>query len=217
MRLLIVEDHELLSQSLAVSLRGEGVDVAVTSGPTSEDVLATAESYTPDLVLLDLDLGEVIGSGVGLIKPLRELGAAVAILTGSTDRIRHAECLEAGAWGVLTKSVSFEDLLVTITEALQTGALFSPHQREEMLAELRRQREADEARLSVFRTLTPREQEVLAALMDGRSADHIATDSFVSVATIRSQIRSLLIKLGVNSQLSAVALAQRAGWEPEAG
>ena len=56
--------------------------------------------------------------------------------------------------------------------------------------------------------------EVLGALMEGKSADAIAAESVVSVATIRTQIRSILSKLGVNSQLAAVARAQEARWEP---
>lgn len=215
MRVLIVEDHELLAQSLAVSLRGDGVDVAITAGPTAEDVLDATREHGPNLVLLDLDLGEVLGDGTGLIEPLLELGPAVVVLTGSTDRIRHAECVEAGAQGVLSKALSYDDLLQAIGKALEQGTLVSRLERDEMLAELRRQRHADAERLGVFATLTPREQQVLAALMDGKSADEIARDWVLSVATVRSQIRSLLTKLGVNSQLSAVALAQRAGWSLE--
>ena len=61
--------------------------------------------------------------------------------------------------------------------------------------------------LAVFRDLTPREIRVLVALTDGLSADQIAQEDFVSVATIRSQIRAVLRKLGVNSQLAAAAIA----------
>ncbi len=62
--------------------------------------------------------------------------------------------------------------------------------------------------------LTPREQEVLRDLMDGRSAEAIARASYVSLATVRSQIRAVLQKLAVNSQLAAVAKARQAGWRP---
>lgn len=213
--LLIVEDHELLAQSLSVSLRGDGVDVAVTAGPTAEDVLEAARSHGAGLVLLDLDLGEVMGDGLDLVAPLVRLGATVVILTGNNDRLRHAECLEAGALGVLHKGLSYDGLLEAIGKALRTGELTPQHQRQEMLAELRRQRLADEERLAVFDRLTRREEQVLSAVMDGQSADAIAADWVVSVATVRSQIRSLLVKLGVNSQLSAVALARRAGWQPD--
>jgi len=65
-------------------------------------------------------------------------------------------------------------------------------------------------------TLTPREREVLSALAKGQRAEAIASESGVSSATVRSQIRSVLAKLGVNSQLEAVALAWTVGWLPTA-
>ena len=63
-----------------------------------------------------------------------------------------------------------------------------------------------------FDRLTPREEEVLSALMRGAKARDICTQSYVSMPTVRSQIRSILTKLGVTSQLAAVALAYQSGW-----
>ena len=63
-----------------------------------------------------------------------------------------------------------------------------------------------------FATLTDRESVVLAELLEGHCAEEIAKAAFLSISTIRSQIKSILQKLGVNSQLAAVALARRAGW-----
>jgi len=77
--------------------------------------------------------------------------------------------------------------------------------------------ERDEAaRLAPFRQLTPREQAVLAAVVDGVPALEIAQTSSVSEATVRTQIRAVLAKLGVRSQLAAAAAARRAGWERDA-
>jgi two-component system, NarL family, nitrate/nitrite response regulator NarL len=74
-----------------------------------------------------------------------------------------------------------------------------------------------------FDRLTPREEEVLLALMSGAKARDICLQSFVSMPTVRSQIRAILTKLGVTSQLAAVALAYQSGWsgprdrEPDVG
>ena len=68
--------------------------------------------------------------------------------------------------------------------------------------------------LQPFPVLTEREQVVLAELMEGHCADEIANAAFVSISTVRSQIKAILQKLGVNSQLAAVALARRAGVVP---
>lgn len=214
---LIVEDHELLAQSLVYALRAEGLE-AQTFAPTSaEHILKVAEQRRPDVVLLDLELGGDIGSSLDLVRPLTDQGAAVMMVTGVTDRLRLAECLEAGATGLLHKSLPFEELVVAIQEVVALGSLVTPEQRQELLGELRRQRAADAEQRAPFDRLTPREQEVLTALIDGRSAEKIAEESFVSLATVRSQIRAVLLKLDVNSQLAAVALARQVGWTPTPG
>jgi DNA-binding NarL/FixJ family response regulator len=179
-----------------------------------ESVLEAAQRLAPDVVLLDLQIDDQGGTSVPWIEPLRETGACVVMVTGITDRVKLAECIEAGALGVVSKGESFDHLLETIKEAAEMQSLISKSQRDDLLAELRRQRSEDEQRLAPFQRLTAREQQVLAALMDGKSAEHIAEDWVVSLATVRSQIRSVLMKLGVNSQLSAVAMARRSGWVP---
>ena len=70
--------------------------------------------------------------------------------------------------------------------------------------------------MAPFQQLSQRERDVLDALVDGRSANTIAAMSFVSITTVRSQIRSVLQKLDVNSQLEAVAAATRCGWSADA-
>ena len=211
--LLLVDDHELLAQSLSWALQAEGLQVAVAPPTSVQDILDAVTDADPGVVLLDLDLGR-LGSALPLVGGICELGPVVVMLTGVTDRVRLAECLEAGASGLLDKSASFADLVQGIREALELGALIPAHRRDQLLAELRHERTERSKRLAPFERLSMREREVLAALLDGRSAEAIATESFVSVTTVRSQIRAVLLKLGVNSQLAAVALARRQGWPP---
>ena len=93
MRLLIVEDHELLSGTLALALRQLGIEVETSLGPTADDIVETARRLAPVLVLLDLELGNRLGSGLDLVKPLTAAGAKVVIMSGVTDRARLAACL----------------------------------------------------------------------------------------------------------------------------
>jgi DNA-binding NarL/FixJ family response regulator len=211
-RVLIVEDHSLLAQSLLLALQGEGFQVTLSPALEADKILEASSEADADVVLLDLDIGGELVTSLSLIEPLSAQGARVIMLTGVTDRARLAECLEKGAIGVIAKSEPFERLIEGVTEAVELGTLLSPGQRDELLAELRRQRAADRERKELFDRLTRREREVLYCLMDGLSAEQIAKEWVVSLATVRSQIRSLLMKLGVNSQLSAVALARKAGW-----
>ncbi len=214
-RVLIVEDHALLAQSLAVALQADGLEVERCTDMDGELILAHARDFAPAVVLLDLDVGGPLGHSLSLIAPLQALGARVVMLTGVTDKVRLAECIEAGAIGLVSKAEPFERLLDGVREAVELGTLLSPGQRDQLLEELRRQRREDRERVARFSTLTTREQQVLAALTDGKSAEAIAVEWVVSIATVRSQIRSLLQKLGVNSQLAAVALARKAAWSPD--
>jgi DNA-binding NarL/FixJ family response regulator len=211
-RVMIVDDHELLAHSLEVALGSEGVEVDRITGPTADDILGMATDTKPGLVLLDLDLDEKVGSGVPLIAPLRDRGATVVMVTGSTDEIAMAECIEAGAVGIIRKAATFDQLLGAILRVMNDGTLLSENERQEHLAKLRTTRIENDRRHAPFRALTQRESQVLDELMAGHSADQIARAWTVSTATVRSQIRAVLSKLGVNSQLAATAKARQADW-----
>jgi DNA-binding NarL/FixJ family response regulator len=211
---LIVEDHELLAESLALALRREGFEVTIATGPTAEAVLETGRRLKPAVTLLDLNLGAELGTGLALIAPLTAEGARVVMCTGTTDRLELARCVEAGAIGLASKRDAFDGLLEMVRRALHGEQLLAAGEREELLAELHRHRVSERDRLAPFSSLTRREEAVLELLIEGHSAETIAAKSFVSLATVRSQIRSILQKLNVNTQLAAVALARRHGWRP---
>lgn len=216
-RLLIVEDHELLAESLALSLRAQGFSVAVAPVTAGyEAVLAVAAEERPEVVLLDLHLSEDVGTALPLIPRLAGAGIRVVMVTGVTDEIELAMCVEAGATGLVSKAVPFEVLLDEIERVMRGERILSDSERERLLDQLRDARANARERLEPFAALTPKEQIVLALLIEGHQAERIAEESYVSLATVRSQIRSVLQKLGVNSQLAAVAMARRAGWQPVA-
>jgi two-component system, NarL family, nitrate/nitrite response regulator NarL len=208
---LVVEDHELLAQSVAYALRDRGLHVVISPSLTPDPVSQLVRDRQPRLVLLDLDFGDH-GSSVPLIGRCVEAGARVLMLTAVTDRARLATCIEAGAVGVVAKAQPLDDLVSAITEVIEQGTALTYAQRQEWLAELREHRRDEAQRLEPFERLTERERQVLGALLDGWSADRIAEEWVVSITTVRSQIRSILLKLGVKSQLQAVAEARRAGW-----
>jgi two-component system nitrate/nitrite response regulator NarL len=210
-RVAIVEDHDLLSQSLAFALTNLGIRVTRVPDPHPAAVLQTLRESEQDLVLLDYDLGEA-GLGVDLVRPIRQLDINVVMLTGETDPVKLAECVEAGAIGIISKKEPFERLIDLVGDVVTGRAILSMGARERMLAELRAHRAQEGEKLAPFQRLTVRECEVLQDLLEGKNAERIANESFVSVATVRSHIKSLLAKLGVNSQLAAVALARRSGW-----
>jgi DNA-binding NarL/FixJ family response regulator len=213
-RVLIVEDHELLATSLALALRQQGLVVETVDGSGRAEIVAIVRRLAPVLVLLDLDLGPGMGSGVDLVRPLIQAGGRVVMVTGVADRARLAACVEVGATGIVSKTAGFDVLVDAVRRAVDGEELFTDYQRQELLADLRVARQADRERSAPFERLSPREQAVLAGLVAGETAEAIAADSYVSLATVRSQIRAILLKLGVTSQLAAVARARAAGWPP---
>ena len=215
LRVLIVDDHALIAQGVAIALEGEGMVATVSTGPTIDDVVSAAEALRPDVVLLDLQLNGQIGSGLRLVKPLSKLGSAVVVLTGVTDEAALAECLEQGAYGLARKSEPFDQLVNKVIAAANGETVTPAHERFALLDNLRVERRRQRERFEPFQRLTAREAEVLDRLMRGMQAEAIARDFYVSVATVRSQIRSVLSKLDVNSQLAAVALASDAEWQLE--
>jgi DNA-binding NarL/FixJ family response regulator len=211
-RVLIVDDHELLATSLALALRQQGMEVDTVAGPGVDDVVDATRRAAPVLVLLDLDLGPGLGSGVDLIEPLMAAGGRVVVMTGVVEPARLAVCVEAGAVGIVGKAAGFAELVDAVRRVAGGEDLMTAGYRQRVLSDLHAARRADHDRLAPFERLSPREQVVLSRLVVGEAAEAIAATSFVSLATVRSQIRSVLTKLGVTSQLAAVAVARSAGW-----
>lgn len=209
---LLVEDHELLAETLQVALVSEGVSTEVVELISAQDVLALVELLRPRLVLLDLELGKAIGDGAALVRPIMSLGSAVLVVTGVTDMTRVAVAVESGAVGYVAKSESFERLLSVVRDALAGRPVLAEAERFELLALLRHRRAGDAIRQAPFDRLTPRERQVLRALADGISVEAIAERWIVSSATVRTQVRGILTKLDVGTQLAAVARARQSGW-----
>ncbi len=210
-RLLLVDDHRLLVETLQMSLRQAGFSVSTPPSASFDAVLAAAAAMEPTLVVLDLDLAGD-GYGYDLIGPLRDLGAEVLVLTGTTDRIDLARCLEAGALGIASKADGFDNVLDNIRRAAAGERVTPVTERAQLLADLSAHRRAAERRLAPFEALSARERHVLRLIVEGQQAAAIAKSCYVSLATVRTQIRSILMKLEVTSQVAAVALARQGGW-----
>lgn len=215
-RVAVVDDHELIAASLAAALGAEGYEVVA---PRLGEVGSLAEltsllvAAEPAVAVVDLDLGAV-GTGEELIEPLAAVGTGVIVVSGTEDVTVAGACLERGAAGWLAKRSSPGELFAAVRAVLEGRRAMTPDEVDRYRRVTRDQRAAVAAALAPFARLTAREGSVLAALMDGEGVGQIAASSFVSEATVRSQVRAILAKLGVHSQLEVVAMASRAGWTP---
>lgn len=214
-RVALVEDHALLAEALLVSLAPEGFEVSsVRISPRPEEqpnLLRSILAVEPQVVLLDLDLGAA-GDGGALIQPLTRSGCRVVVLTAWPDPARWGACVAAGALTVLNKSTPLHGIVEVIQRVAQGLPVMSRDRRDQLIARWRDARNDDVDRRTRLDRLTPREAHVLGELLHGKRVREVAQEAFVSEATVRTHVKSILAKLGVSSQLAAVALARDAGW-----
>lgn len=216
-RLTIVEDHVLFAESVATNLAAEGYLVKrvnlTDSRVTLASVLASVLRSVPRVVLLDLDLGR-IGNGIRLVAPLAGSGVSVVVLADGRSRGTWGECLRRGAKAVVPTTGCLEDVLAAVGRIRDGLPAMPAAERAELVeAALREREETRDVRARLTR-LTPRETEVLGALMNGAQVRDIARSCVVSESTVRTQVKSILAKLEVRSQVEAVGAASRVGWHP---
>lgn len=209
----VIDDHQLLRASLAAALEAEGYEIVAPALTEVGEVAAMLHKMRPAVALLDIDLGP-FGSGEDLLPTLQDLGARVLVVSGQRDDAVVGRCLEAGAHGSVPKTAGIDELLDAVTKAAAGEPVLPVQERERLLDAWRERQRAVAESLAPFERLTRREASVLGMLMAGRAVDRIARDCFVSTATVRTQVRSIFMKLGVRSQLEAVGKANRAGWMP---
>lgn len=210
---LVVDDHELVSASLTIALQSYGLPAVCCVVTDTEGVVHCAAAMQPGLALLDLELGRDSWNGpvdgVELASALRADGWTVVAVTGQLTPERMAAAIAGGAAAVLSKSTPLRELLRVVADVAAGRSVISHEERRRWLS-LHRQLQADARRhANRLSKLTPRERDVLDRLVRGHRAAAIADEFVVSLTTVRSQIRSILLKLGVRSQLEAVALAGR--------
>jgi DNA-binding NarL/FixJ family response regulator len=217
-RVAVVDDHALVAEALSLSLSPKGFEVLTipVSGirPEAGPLLAAILQAGVDVVLLDLDLGAA-GDGTRLIQPLARSHQRVIVLTGTNDPTHWGACLAQGATTVLSKTSPLPRIADAIQSAVAGRPVMSPAQRDDLIMRWSMRSSNHDDRRKRLGSLTPREAQVLAELMHGKRVREVAKDAFVSEATVRTQVKSILAKLGVNSQLAAVAMARDAGWRSQ--
>ena len=215
-RVLIIDDHMLFAESLELALSLEGYDVRRLELPGEGGSMATLRSLAlranPRTVMLDLELGR-FGDGMNLIAPLARAHINVVVLTASQDTGRWGECMRMGARRVLPKSGALQLALSTVRRLHLGFPVVTREELEDLLAAWAQHRGAHEDIRRRLDLLTPRERQVLTALIEGRTVRTISEVSVVSEATVRTQVKSILNKLEVSSQLAAVGMANQVGWK----
>ncbi len=211
--LLIVDDHLLLAQGLAASLAARGLPYPRIADPTRTSVFSTIVHGRPDIVLLDVDFGDNRRAGLSLVEEIVDKGCRVIMFTGINDDALYGRCIELGAETVIRKCAALDAVVDDLERAMHGATIGNDAEKFGWYRAFRTQQTRRASELAPFVALTQREGEVLALLVDGLTVDEIAERTYVAVSTVRSHVRGIFQKLGVHSQLAAVALARRAKWQ----
>lgn len=211
-RVLIVDDHRIFAGALGDRLRLEQDYEVVGIAHSSDGALSFIRSSRPDVVLLDYKLGE--DTCVEVLAEIESTGGQVVavVVSGVEDVQDIVAGLAAGAKAWVRKDTAYAELLVAMDEALGdrvwiSGPLVGPVVRE-LLDRVTAPRSHQRTFVD---DLSPRQLEVLAALLAGATRQEIADRFVLSPHTVRTHVQELLRRSGSSSTLELLAKARAAG------
>jgi NarL family two-component system response regulator LiaR len=201
-RVMTVDDHQLLRRGIRFSLLSvDDIDV-VAEAHNGQEAIRLCEEVQPDVVLMDMRLpGEM--DGVVATQAIRSRFPQVQVLGLSSfhDRDLVQGVMQAGAIGYLVKGASAEELADAIRAAYAGRPALAPEAVEALI-------QPKKKAAGLGYDLTPREREVLALLVEGRSNAEIAASMHFSVAAVKYHVSGVLSKLGASNRTEAAALAR---------
>lgn len=206
-RVLFVEDHQLLADALAAMLSREPDMEVVGVAGTVADAKSMARDRL-DVVLMDYRLPDGTGAEATRAIKARWPAARVVMVTALTDDETVLESIQAGADGYLTKDRAADDVVAAVRAAHAGETLLPRSVIVEIARRVAAARERGDDR-RMIEPLTPRELEVLRALTDGLSTPEICERLFIAPNTLRTHVQNIMGKLRVHSKLEAVAFALR--------
>jgi DNA-binding NarL/FixJ family response regulator len=204
-RVLFVEDHQLLAEALAAMLAREpDMEVVGTAGSVADAKVMARERV--DVVLMDYRLPDGTGADATRAIKARWPAARVVMLTAVKDDETVLESIQAGADGYLTKDRAAEDVVQAVRAAYAGETLLPRSVIVEIARRVAAAKERGDDR-KLVEPLTPRELEVLRALTDGLSTPEICEKLYIAPNTLRTHVQNIMGKLRVHSKLEAVAFA----------
>jgi DNA-binding NarL/FixJ family response regulator len=215
-RVAVVDPHALFAESLVLALRQGDVpanSVIPHAGSSVSSLLRTVLATGAEIVMADVEAGRS-SRDMLLVSELSSRGRQVVAVGAQMPEHLAGEALQAGARGTLSKTASLTEVLDVIRRLRMGLPILSRKERGRLVLAWREESKAQHELMARLDLLTSREEEVLGWLMTGQQVADIAKLRFVSQSTVRTQVKSILAKLHVSSQLSAVGMAHRVGWRP---
>jgi len=213
-KILLVDDHNLVREGFAQMLELEEDFVVAGQAANADSALEKALELKPDIILMDIKLPGVNGiEATRMIKSkLPETEVMILSMYDEEEYVREA--VRAGATGYVLKDISQEDLLRNIRVVHSGGSYIQPSLARKVLQDLAsmgKTKTQSSSRSSNLKELSDREIEVLQHVADGKSNKEVARALTISEKTVKAHLRSIFRKLEVGDRAQAVATAMRKG------
>lgn len=210
---MVVDDHPMWRDGVARDLGERGLTVAGTA-PDGNSATRIAGAVRPDVVLMDLNLGDTSGVEATRAITSRHEDIRVLVLSASGEHADVLEAVKAGASGYLLKSASATELVDAVHKTSEGDAVFTPGLAGLVLGEYRRMA-GDDAAGQNSPSLSERETEVLRQVAKGRTARQIADRLFISHRTVENHVQSTLRKLQLHNRVDLVRYAIEQGFDED--
>jgi len=197
--ILIIDDHPVVRAGLKSMLNMHPGLIVVGDVGTASEALAFVKGKRPDVVLLDLRLGE--RNGIEVIRELRAIDQTIRVIMLTSFELEEDiyQAVQAGAYGYLLKNASEEEMITTVRTVARGERHFSPKIALSLSEHMRRN------------SLTVRELEVLGMVARGLSNKEVASALRLSSHTVRNHLMNIMDKMGVSDRTEAVIAALKQG------
>lgn len=209
-RLVIIDDHEMVREGLKAMLVTEPDFHIVGDAADAQQALLLIELVKPDIALLDVRLPGMSGIEACQIITTRYPNTAVIILTTFTDEELIAQCIQAGARGFIVKDIERFDLKRSIRAVARGEAAIDPKAAVAVLARLRRTPPVEPTNSP--EPLSAQQLVILRLVAQGLSSREIATQLYLSENTVKGYVQDILHRLNVKNRTEAVMVAVKQGW-----
>jgi two-component system nitrate/nitrite response regulator NarL len=213
-RVALVQQYTMVAETFSIAIRPTcaAIPVVIDPGTTASSIASAVLAVRADIAVLHLD--STVPDDELPIEQLVAAGLVVTVLTDRRDDARLGSFIERGAEAALSTELGLRRLVTVIARVGANQSAMAPGELDRLRGAARTMESHGTGAEAGLSRLSTREGEVLRYLMAGLAPAQIARLNFVAETTVRTQVRSVLGKLNVSSQLAAVAIAYRAGWQP---
>jgi len=206
-KVLLVDDHDLLRRGIKTMLESEGSIQIVGEASDGTKVLELVEENLPDVVLIDVIMPNK--DGIVATKEVKDSfpNVGVVVLSGHDDQQYVFDALKAGASGYLLKTAELEEVVTTVRAVAAGEGKLDPQLALRVLTEFQAYQKSEAA--EAFQPLTPREREILQLMSEGLPNKTIASRLSISERTVTTHVANIYSKLHVNNRVSAIQEAMR--------